>query len=93
MFNCQQRIGDDRSLDGAGGTYICVNEAGIRHKTCGQRKMSQVLQVLEIFEIWICHIFEFCWLPKMTSTLSKRPTEHDGVVIEGRRYSSSGRER
>ena len=40
--------------------------------------MSRVLQVLEIFEIWIYHIFEFCWSPKVTSTLSKQPTEHDG---------------
>ena len=40
--------------------------------------MSRVLQVLEIFEIWICHIFEFCWLPKATSTLTKRPVDHDG---------------
>ena len=39
--------------------------------------MSRVLQVLEIFEIWICHIFEFFWLPKVTSALSKQPTEHD----------------
>ena len=39
--------------------------------------MSRVLQVLEIIEIWIFHIFEFYWLPKVTSTLSKRPTEHD----------------
>ena len=43
--------------------------------------MSRVLQVLEICKIWICHIFEFYWLPKVTSTLSKRSTEHDGVVI------------
>ena len=49
--------------------------------------MSRVLQVLEIFEIWICHIFEFRWPPKVTSTLSKRPLEHDGDVIEGRRYN------
>ena len=34
--------------------------------------------MLEIFEIWICHIFEFCWLPKVTSTLSKQPTKRDG---------------
>ena len=40
--------------------------------------MSRVLQVLQIFEIWICHIFEFCWPPKVTSTLSKQLTEHDG---------------
>ena len=38
---------------------------------------NQVLRVLEIFEIWICHIFEFCWLPRVTSTLSKQPPERD----------------
>ena len=48
--------------------------------------MSRVLQVLEISEIRICHIFEFCWPPKMTSTLSKQPTENNGNVVEGRRY-------
>ena len=31
--------------------YLCIR--------CGQRKMSQVLQVLDIFKIWILHIFEF----------------------------------
>ena len=40
--------------------------------------MSRVLQVLEIFEIWICRIFEFWWPPKATSTLNKGPTENDG---------------
>ena len=40
--------------------------------------MSRVLQVLDIFEIRICHILEFYWLPKVTSTLSKKPTEYDG---------------
>ena len=40
--------------------------------------MSRVLQVLEIFEIWICQILKFCWLPKVTSNLSKQPTERDG---------------
>ena len=40
--------------------------------------MSRVLQVLNIIEIWICHIFEFFWLPTVTITLSKRPAEHDG---------------
>ena len=34
--------------------------------------------MLEIFEIWICLIFEVCWLPKVTSTLIKQPTERDG---------------
>ena len=34
--------------------------------------------MLEISEIWICHIFEFCWLPKVTSTLSKQFTECAG---------------
>ena len=40
--------------------------------------MSRVLKVLEIFESWICHIFEFCWLPKVTSTLREQLTERDG---------------
>ena len=40
--------------------------------------MSRVLQVIEIFEIWICHIFEFFWPPKLTSTLSKQLAEHGG---------------
>ena len=40
--------------------------------------MSRVLQVLEIFKIWICHVFEFCWLPKVTCTLSKQSTGRDG---------------
>ena len=33
--------------------------------------------------------FPYFW----TSTLNKKPEDHDGVVIEGSRYSSSGRER
>ena len=40
--------------------------------------MSIVLQVLDIFEICISHIFEFCWLKKVTSTFSKRLTDIDG---------------
>ena len=40
--------------------------------------MYRVLQVLEIFEFWICHIIGFCWPPKATSTLSKQLMEHDG---------------
>ena len=39
--------------------------------------MSRVLQLLEIFEIQICHISEFFWLPKVTSNLSKQLTERD----------------
>ena len=39
--------------------------------------MSRVLQVLEIFEIWICQIFKFCWLQKVTIILKKLLTEHD----------------
>ena len=42
--------------------------------------MSRVLQVLEISEIWIFHIFEFCWLPKVISAVTKQPTEYDGDV-------------
>ena len=41
-------------------------------------KMSQVLQVLEISEIWICQIFGFFWPPKATSTRSKQPVERYG---------------
>ena len=33
--------------------------------------------------------FRIFWPPKVISTLRKQPTEHDVVVIEGRRYSSS----
>ena len=42
--------------------------------------------MLEIFEIWIFHIFEFYWLPKVTSTISKRPTDHDGDIDNNRLY-------
>ena len=45
-----------------------------------QQLMFRVLQVLAIFESWICHIFEFFCPPKVTSTLSMRPTEHNGDV-------------
>ena len=31
-------------------------------------------------------------MPKMTSTHINRPANHDGIVIEGRRYISSVRE-
>ena len=34
--------------------------------------------MLEIFEIWICQIFEFLWPPKATIALKKRPVERDG---------------
>ena len=34
--------------------------------------------MLDIFEIWICHIFEFCWLPKVAITFSKISKESDG---------------
>ena len=72
-------------------TWIFLN--GIPWKvlvytTFGQREMSQIFQVLEIFKTWICHILEFFWLPKVTSILRKRPVEHDGVVIYGGIYSS-----
>ena len=40
--------------------------------------MFRVVKVLDIFKIWICHIFKFCWPPKVTSTPSKQPAEHDG---------------
>ena len=48
--------------------------------------MSRVLQVIDIFEIWICHIFEFYWPPKVTSTLSKQPTEHYGGCDNNKVY-------
>ena len=48
--------------------------------------MSKVLQVLEILKIWICHIFEFCWLPKVTSTIRKQPTERDGGGVNNKVY-------
>ena len=44
------------------------------------QKRFQVLQVLDIFEIWICYISKFFWPLKMTSTLSKIPTKNFGVV-------------
>ena len=28
------------------------------YTTCSQQKMPHILQVLEMIEIWICHIFE-----------------------------------
>ena len=46
------------------------------HTRCGQKKMSQVLQVLNISEPCIFHIFKFCGLPKMTGTLRKKLTEN-----------------
>ena len=39
--------------------------------------MSQVLQVFDVFEIWICRIFGFCWPPKVTKILSKSTAERD----------------
>ena len=40
--------------------------------------MPQVLQVLDISEIWICQFLEFFWPPKVTMTRSKQRAEHDG---------------
>ena len=34
--------------------------------------------MLEIFEIWICHIFGLFCLPKVTSTLRNQSMERDG---------------
>ena len=48
--------------------------------------MSRFLQVLEIFEIWMCHIFELCWLPKVTSILRKQLTDRDGVFDNNKFY-------
>ena len=42
--------------------------------------------MLEISEILICHIFEFCWLPKVTSTLSKESTECNGGGKKNKLY-------
>ena len=50
----------------------------VKYTRYSQRFMFRVLQVLEIFKIWICHILEFYCPPKVTSTLSMRPTEHNG---------------
>ena len=41
------------------------------------------MQVIEIFEIWIGHIFEFFWLPKVASNIRRRLTDHDVDVSEG----------
>ena len=38
---------------------------------CGQINMSQVLQVLDIFEFRIFHIFEFWWPTKVSIACSK----------------------
>ena len=48
--------------------------------------MSWDLQVLDIFLIWICHIFESWWLPKVTSTLSKWFMERDGADDNNKVY-------
>ena len=42
--------------------------------------------MLEISEILIYHIFEFYWPPKVTSTISKQPMEHDGNVENTKVY-------
>ena len=55
--------------------------------------MSQFSQVLDIFEIWIYYILKLYRMPKVTSTHSNLPENHDGVVIEGRIFSSSVQER
>ena len=39
--------------------------------------MYQVLQVLEIFKVWICHIFEFFWptkRPELSATNQRSVT-------------------
>ena len=50
--------------------------------------MSRALQVLDILEIWICHIFEFYWSPKVTGNISKWPIEHDGDGNNNKVYLS-----
>ena len=37
--------------------------------------------MLVIFEIWIYHIFEYFWPPKMNSSCSNRPTKHDVYIV------------
>ena len=51
-----------------------------------QRKMYHFLQVLEVFEIWICHIFKLFYLTKVTSTLSKRAAECDDYGNNNKLY-------
>ena len=48
--------------------------------------MSRVLQVVDIFEIWIYQIFEYYWLQKVTSSISKRLTERDGFGDNNKVY-------
>ena len=43
--------------------------------------MFQVLQVLEIFEIWIFQILGFCLSPKVNSTCSKLPENYDIYML------------
>ena len=42
--------------------------------------------MLGILEIWICHIFKFYWLTKVTRTISKRMTERDGSSDKNKVY-------
>ena len=51
------------------------------------------MQVPEIFEIWIFHIFKSFWPPKVNITRIKRPTEQYLDVVKGRIYGSSGQEK
>ena len=53
------------------------------YTTHSQQKISQVLEMLDLLEIWIFPIIQFVWLTKETITIRKRQTEHDGVVMEG----------
>ena len=41
---------------------------------------------IEVFEIWSCHILEFCWLEKVTRTLSKWPADHDDDADNNKVY-------
>ena len=63
-------------------SFICIISTNIitriEHNRFGHQYMPRVLKVLEIIEIWTCHIFKLFRPPKMTSTLIKRPAEHDG---------------
>ena len=60
--------------------YIAIVDPGYPYDNIQgavSKKMSQVFQVLEVIEIWICHIFGFFSPPKVTSTFRKQPTDRD----------------
>ena len=69
--------------------YYTRNIHTSKHTRCSQRQISMVLQVLDIFDIWICHIVELFWLPKVTRTPRKQPTEHDGDGNKNKVYPNT----